>query len=277
MKIGVNFFGPKYKLYSDFDGTLSYLKEAGFTFVEICVTFAEFQPPEGSNFKLPVEMEGGIWKLDVAAEQLSRVRAQDLDVLSCHMMLGFQMTPEMILDVIPTALKFGRENNIRYFVLSPMKGLSVIKTLTPAIKQLSDALAEAGMTLVLHNHETECRPEEGTTALDYLMEQCPNLALELDVGWAKFAGANAVEIMKKYRDRIPMLHFKDLTADACEANRNTCFTPVGEGSIPLREIMAEAPNCALIEQGLIIDQDDSPNDILADLALGVKNIRAAAN
>lgn len=275
MNIGVNFFGPKYKLYEDFDGTLEALKAAGMTFAEICVTFREFAPPAGSNFKLPVEMAGGIWNLAVAAERLSKVRAHGFSVQSCHMMLGFQMTPELILDVLPDALKFGRENNIRYFVISPMKGLTDIKLLAPAIRQFSDELAQAGMALLLHNHDSECKIEEGTTGLDYLMEYCPNLGLELDVGWVKFAGADAIALMKKYGDRIPMLHFKDLTADACEENRQTCFTPVGEGSIPLKEILAESPSCALIEDGLVLDQDDSPNDMLADLALGVKHIRAA--
>ena len=82
--------------------------------------------------------------------------------------------------------------------------------------------------------------------------------------------------MKKYGSRIPLLHFKDVRADACAANRDTCFTAIGEGSIPLREIMAEAPNCAIVDKGLIIDQDESPTDILADLALGAKNILNAA-
>jgi len=116
---------------------------------------------------------------------------------------------------------------------------------------------------------------DGVSALDYILEQCPNLGLQLDVGWAKFAGVNPVALMKKYGSRIPLLHFKDVRADACAENRDTCFTAVGEGSIPLREILAAAPCCALIEDCLIIDQDDSPNDILDDIALGAANIRAA--
>ena len=122
----------------------------------------------------------------------------------------------------------------------------------------------------------ECIPVNGVTALDYVLEQCPNLGLELDVGWAKFAGADPVVIMKQYHDRIPLLHFKDVSADACAENRDTCFTAIGEGSIPLKGIMAAAKDCAIVEHGLIIDQDDSPTDILDDLGLGAENIRAAA-
>ena len=103
------------------------------------------------------------------------------------------------------------------------------------------------------------------------------LKLELDVGWAKFAGASVVGLMKKYRDRIELLHFKDIREDACPENRSTCFTAVGEGSIPLKDILKEAKNCPIAEHGIIIDQDDSPTDILDDIKRGVEHIRRAVN
>lgn len=281
MNIGVNFFGPKRKLYRDFAGTLDALKQSGFTAVELCVVFAgNGEPPKELNLQIPEEiireMSGGIWPLEVAGERLAAVRARGFNVQSCHMMLGFQTAPEQLISLLPTLLEFGTANQLSYFVFSPMKDLAGIKPMIPAIKAVSDGLAEAGITLLLHNHEMECMEENGLTALDYVLEQCPNLGLELDVGWAKYAGADPVALMKKYHDRIPLLHFKDVRSDACAANRDTCFTAIGEGSIPLREIMAAAKDCAIVEYGLIIDQDDSPTDILEDLANGLKNICAAA-
>ncbi|HHV12612.1 MAG TPA: hypothetical protein GXX75_20260 [Clostridiales bacterium] len=47
---------------------------------------------------------------------------------------------------------------------------------------------------------------------------------------------------------------------------------MGEGSIPLKEIMEEAKNCSLSEYAIIIDQDDSLGDMMADLATGVAKI-----
>lgn len=282
MNIGVNFFGQKFKLYHDFDGTVEALKEHGITSAEICVEFSgNGEPPKALKLHIPNEifkqMSGGIWTLKDASGRLERVRALGLTVVSCHMMLGAEMTSGLLSGTLPTLLEFGKANDILYYVFSPMKNLGEIKPLIPAIKEVSDALAEAGITLLLHNHEMECIPENGTTALDYALEQCPRLGLELDVGWAKFAGADPVALMKKYHDRIPLLHFKDVRADACAANRDTCCTAIGEGSIPLQAIMAEVPNCAIVEHGLIIDQDDSPTDILEDVSRSVKNIRAAAN
>ena len=277
MNIGVNFFGPKFELYRDFDGTLEALKDRGFTSAEICVAFAGGgEPPKELNLQLPPEvlaaMKGGIWNREVAERRLQAVRAHGLAVISAHIMLGFSFEPQLLIDLLPELAAFGRENQISYFVLSPMKGLAEMKPLVPALRQLSDGLAQAGISLVIHNQETECIVEDGTTALDYVLEQCPELKLELDVGWAKFAGADPVELMKKYRERLVLLHFKDIRADASPATRHTCCTAVGEGSIPLKEILAEAKNCPIAHHGLIIDQDDSPTDILADLAIGVANI-----
>lgn len=281
MQIGVNFFGPKRELYRDFDGTLERLKQAGFAAAEVCVAFAgNAEPPKELKLSIPPEvlreMSGGIWGLDVAAQRIANVRAQGLQVISVHAMLGFSVEPEQLRDMLPTLLEFGQQNRVSYFVLSLMKRLEKMKEYVPALREMSEVLAKAGICLVYHNHEMECMPEDGTTALDCVLEQCPLMKLELDVGWAKFAGVSPVELMKKWRDRLVLLHFKDVRADATEETRATCFTAVGEGSIPMKAILAEAKNCPIVEYGLIIDQDDSPTDILDDLAVGVKNIRAAA-
>ena len=281
MNIGINFFGPRRKLYHNFEGTLEILKGHGISSVEICVAFAPDggDPPKELKLTIPPEVlaetTGGIWPLDKAPQRLKTVRDHGLTVLSCHMMLG-QTSAESLRKYLPDMVKFGTENGIRYFVFNPMKGMDGIRPMIPAIREVSDALAEVGITLLLHNHEVECMPEEDTTVLDYVLEQCPNLGLELDVGWAKFAGVDPVALMKKYGSRIPLLHFKDVRADACAENRDSCFTAVGEGSIPLKEILAAAPCCALIEDCLIIDQDDSPTDILVDIGKGAENIRSAA-
>ncbi len=279
MEIGVNFFGPKRKLYHDFEGTLEKLKAAGITSAELCVLFeGDEESQEELEKTLPAnvvrEMSGGIWPVAEADDRLAAVRAAGISVVSAHVMMGFSTEPSQIVRLIPTLIDFGKRNDIRYFVLSLMKGLEGMKAFIPAMREASDALSANGFQFVYHNHEVECMPEAGTTALQYLLDQCPNLKLELDVGWAKFAGADPVALMRAYRDRLVLLHFKDIRADASPETRDTCFTPVGEGSIPMREIMEEARHCPLDDRGLIIDQDDSLSDILEDLAIGAGNIRA---
>ena len=81
--------------------------------------------------------------------------------------------------------------------------------------------------------------------------------------------------MRQYQDRIRIIHFKDITEDACQENREHCFTAIGEGAIPLKEIIEEAGKLpALYETGYVIDQDRSETDILRDTKASVMNITA---
>ena len=277
MSIGINLFGPAKRLYHDFDGTLTRLQEIGFKSAELCIVFGD---PGFKHREFPPEimaqmqaMSGGIWHSSAADPKISAFRKKGFVIKSAHIMTDTS-SPEGILSVLPDIKAFGVKYELSYFVISLMKNLAGTKTFAPALNQIATELAEVGIQLAYHNHEIEHIVESGTTPLDYLMETCPLLMLELDVGWAKFAGASAPMLIEKYHDRITMLHFKDVRADASPENRATCFTAVGEGSIPLAEIMALAGKCRLDEHGLIIDQDDSPGDILEDLAIGLKNINA---
>ncbi len=280
MNIGVNFFGLKEPLYRDFDDTLKQLKETGFTFGEVCISFGgNGEPPKELNLTLSKEvmqtMTAAIWPYEQAAQRLSAVRSHGLHADVVHAMLGFQTGPEELAAAAPHLLEFGKTNDIKYFVISLMKGPDAIVPCIPALADLSSTLAQAGIGLAYHNHDMECVPQNGCSALDILLEQCPDLKLELDVGWAKFAGEDPVTLMKKYRDKLVLLHLKDISPDASPANRDTCCTAVGEGSIPLTDILAEARNCPLYEYGIIIDQDTSEFDILTDLNIGMTHICSA--
>lgn len=278
MHIGVNSFGPKRKLYHDFEGTLSRLLAMGIDSLEPCVVFGgSSEPPKGLDIQISeqefLEMSGGIWSLDVAADRISKLRSKGFAIVSVHV-FGDNSGPEALESLLPAIKQFGVENDIKCFVISLMKNRAGMQEFIPVLKRFSDALAEAGIYLAYHNHEIEWEEQDGGSAISDLMEQCPNLKLELDVGWAKFAGRDPLAVMDTYADRIVLLHFKDIAADACPENRATCFTAIGEGSIPLAQIMEKRTICQLLEHGIIIDQDDSQTDILDDLAVGAKNIAA---
>lgn len=277
MNIGLNLFGPKKALYYDFEGTLGKLKSIGFNSLEICVSFGDNEWQK--KWKLPPELlqriqesTGGIWDYRKAGDKIKAVRKLGFHVDSAHLMFGIVEGPETIQKFLPEITEFGQTNQIQYFVISLMKGLKEIREYVPALNRMAEELNRVGIRLVYHNHDMECVPEENTTALDFLLEQCPLLKLELDVGWAKFAGASPIELMKKNKDRLVLLHLKDIRADASQKTRNRCFTAIGEGSIPLKEILEEAGESYIAEHGIIIDQDDSLNDLLEDLTIGVKHI-----
>ena len=279
MNVGVNLFGLKGKLYRDFEGTLTRLKEMGMDQAEVCISFnSSLEPPKELKITLDPQVvrESGaaIWNPQEAGEKIAQVRRAGLQVNSTQLMvMGDGKNPAYLEGLIPQLISFAQANGLKYYVISLMSDRAEMKRFLPVLDRMSRALSGEGITLAYHNHEMECMVEEGGSALEDALESCPQMALELDVGWAKYAGADILALMEKYKDRLVLLHLKDVTADAGPHNRATCFTPIGEGSIPLKEILNQARACALDPLGIYIDQDDAQGDMLEELALGLEHVR----
>lgn len=86
------------------------------------------------------------------------------------------------------------------------------------VKKLADGLnagaaraAEHGISVGYHNHDFEWRPvEDGTPAYDVLVESLePSVFLELDIYWAYTGGQDPATVVRKYADRVQLLHVKD--------------------------------------------------------------------
>lgn len=74
--------------------------------------------------------------------------------------------------------------------------------------------AEYGLKLGYHNHSGEFKCLKGTDKVmwEYLVENTDPqyVCFELDVFWCQRGGKNPVDYLKKYADRIDLLHIKDV-------------------------------------------------------------------
>ena len=131
--------------------------------------------------------------------------------------------------------------------------------LTDAIKKLKTGAALAkskGLQLCLHNHWWEFEQIcDGKTVFDIIMQQVPDLKIELDIYWCVKAGSDPVEILKKYNNRIELMHVKD-----GDLNDDMIHTALGDGEIKLNEIL-NAANTSKINW-LIVEIDDCETDIV---------------
>lgn len=105
----------------------------------------------------------------------------------------------------------------KYFVIPSYK----VDYTTEGVKQMADyfnrvgkiAWDEFGLKLGYHNHSGEFQPLEDSEQpmWEYLVENTdPNYVMfELDVYWCTKGGKDPVEYLKKYPERIQMLHVKD--------------------------------------------------------------------
>ncbi|MGY2002616.1 sugar phosphate isomerase/epimerase family protein [Blastococcus sp. SYSU DS1024] len=75
---------------------------------------------------------------------------------------------------------------------------------------------QAGQWLMVHNHNWEFETTFGDrTAFDILMEHTErrHVVSQLDLYWAVFAGADPIDIIEQYGNRVRLFHVKDLNEE----------------------------------------------------------------
>jgi sugar phosphate isomerase/epimerase len=110
--------------------------------------------------------------------------------------------------------------------------------------------AKAGLKFAYHNHNFEFDMVDGQRPYDVLMANTDPAVVhfELDMYWCEKGGANILETMKKYADRIAMVHVKDMLP-------NGDMTDVSLGTIPFADIFA-TPGTAKIAH-YFVENDDT--------------------
>jgi sugar phosphate isomerase/epimerase len=121
------------------------------------------------------------------------------------------------------------------------------------------AVAKAnGFRLGYHNHWAECGMVDGRPAIEYMAEfLAPDVIFEVDTYWAKTAGLDPAEVVRKLGKRAPLLHIKD-----GPANKVDPMTAVGEGIIDWEPVIDAG---AATAEWLIVEQDRSAKpDMMAE-------------
>ncbi len=86
------------------------------------------------------------------------------------------------------------------------------KEFLPLLNEVGEKIHKAGMTFLYHNHDFEfVKLENGKWGYDEMFDSIPseNLQSELDTCWCDVATQEAPEFVKKYTNRIPIVHLKD--------------------------------------------------------------------
>ena len=272
MKIGVNTYGLSSALSGESEQIWDELKTMGVSAIEPWFFFgSDDLQLKHSDW---MEKTGFIFWKD-AARRIVEIRSHGLKVQGGHF-ASTELLGEGRDLVAEQMVRLAKECGLKYYCLSLMvSAIQEAEKYIPALRYIAEKLAEEGIELLYHNHESELVDDSNDTVLAYFLREIPAMKLELDVGWVFYAGKDPVEIMRLYREKLRIIHFKDITSDACQENREHCFTAIGEGAIPLQEIIQEAEHLPqLYEIGYVIDQDRSETDILQDTKASVMNINA---
>src|SRR5690606_11659306 len=109
------------------------------------------------------------------------------------------------------------------------------KELISFLEKAGEECRKEGITLCYHNHDFELeRLSDGRTALESIFDDVSpeNLETELDIYWLAKAGENPVEWIKKYQNRTPLVHLKDMTTD-----EEKFFAELGTGGVDVEAVL----------------------------------------
>ncbi|WP_405398517.1 sugar phosphate isomerase/epimerase family protein [Maribacter sp. Asnod2-G09] len=86
------------------------------------------------------------------------------------------------------------------------------KKVAEQFNRAGEACRKHGLKFGYHNHEYEFESENGEVLYDVLMDNTQKelVHMELDLGWVVIAGKDPLHYFKKYPQRFPLWHLKDM-------------------------------------------------------------------
>jgi sugar phosphate isomerase/epimerase len=128
------------------------------------------------------------------------------------------------------------------------------------LNKVAAKVQAAGLKFGYHPHNYEYKQLEGGRGIDVLMRDFdPAIGLELDIYWAVEGGQNPLELMKKYRERLALIHIKDRKPFSgftyAPDEHGAHFTEAGSGTIDWKADLGEARRIGVAQ--FFVDQDGS--------------------
>jgi len=134
-----------------------------------------------------------------------------------------------------------------------------VEAIARELSALAPRAADHGLTLGYHNHAFEFSNRiDGTSAFEvFAGALTDDVVLELDTYWAKVGGDDPVAVIERLGDKIQFLHVKD--GDGSHDDKKQ--VAVGDGVMPIREIVAAAPDALHV-----VELDDHEGDVMQAVA-----------
>ncbi|MFC1520439.1 sugar phosphate isomerase/epimerase family protein [Pseudomonadota bacterium] len=185
--IGVQLHSVKHQVDQDFSGTLRTIADMGFDGVEFA---GRYGPYKDDPLALKAFLQSIGLQVSGAHTSINQLRKGSItDNLSFFQQLGVELL------IVPHDDR----------VDDPDK----VAELAKELRALTIQAKEYGIKLGYHNHAKEFKSFKDTTFWDYLAQSTPEeFVLQLDVGWANYAGADAIEYVKRYPNRTITTHYK---------------------------------------------------------------------
>lgn len=251
LPLGLQLYSVRDILPKDYEGTLQQLGAMGYREVEAAGFFGH----SPSEVKQAMDQAG-------------------LHCVSAHYPL------KDLLPKLEETIQYGKDLGLEYIVCAAptLKDASRVKEANSRaaresmtlddwrwnadqFNHIGERVRAAGMHFAYHNHTPEFRSENGVVFYDELMRVTDpaKVSMELDCGWAVVAGANPVDLLKRYPTRICMLHVKEFKLTAASTPSDPPpSTEMGRGTIDYRPIFEAAKKASIKHAFVEQEQFDMP-------------------
>lgn len=272
VRVGIQLYSVREAMRRDAFGTLERLAELGFHAIEAANHHADSD--DGVGFGIDAHS---------LRDTLERL---DIRIVGCH------LNP-LRLERLPDILDYHRDlGNTRVgcdIEFYPYDDADYIRRRADFFNRVGDLCRQRGMRFYYHNHYQEFQRINGRTVYELIMENTdPELVfIEMDTYWMARGGQDPVEMMRRYADRLILIHQKDFPRGApqplvmfdgvvdpnaeitmetfLDTKEPACFTEIGTGILPIPEIIDAAKDCPHLEY-LLLEQDHSSTDELTSVA-----------
>jgi sugar phosphate isomerase/epimerase len=237
---------------------------------------------------------------EVSAREIKQVLdGEGAQIVSAHIG-GMTATGMLPMDekLLGPVLEYHRQIGTKYIVHAMDFYTDRDDTLrkAEALNKAGRICAEAGMSLLYHNHFHEFQLFDGTSVIDLLLGNTdPALVnLELDTYWAMRGGADTVAFLKKYGERVPLIHQKDYPAQykdeinlidkVHQSNAKVdmqyfmgvvsdkTFTEIGTGIMDIQGII-DAGNTYCKSEYIILEQDYTEHDEFESIKISMQSFK----
>ena len=246
-------FSLSYQLYSSREfppllNTMKMLRDAGYTHVESFGGLYDDVPAlkadlDASGMTLP----SGHFSVDA----LTHDQARTLEIAAS---LGIQSiyAPHLTVEKRPTDAagwtKFGQQ-----------------------LEALALTYKAAGLGFGWHNHDFEfAATDDGSIPMRLILDAAPSLEWEIDIAWIVRGGADPLQWIAEYRDRLTAVHIKDIAREG-DCLDEDGWADVGHGTMDWPGIM-QALTTAPIRHYVM--EHDNPNDHERFARRSIETVRA---
>lgn len=261
VRAGLQLFSVRESLAADPWSALGGLADAGFTALEAANHDARNDPGVGFGVG--------------AAELRDKLADLGLRIVGCHVN---PLDVELLPGVLDYQAELGNTQigcDIEFY---PYGDRDYVLRRAETFNKVGGLCHERGMRFYYHNHFQEFQRFGDETVYELVLENTdPQLVqIEVDTYWMYRGGQDPLEWMRRYRDRVVLIHQKDFPADApqplsmydgivglgepitmevfMQRLEPRCFTEIGSGVLPINDILAEAAQLPNMDY-LLLEQD----------------------